>query len=181
MRPRYTGKSFRSHDDTIMPHAFTLAPGQLYISESPVVVDTILGSCVALTLFHPKTRTGAICHGVQPGGTTPIAHHIRRQRQKECFRFVDCAIRHMLEYYDQRGISRRELSAKLFGGADMYPTHDPENTVGRQNIRMAENEIRAAGLFLTAINVGGTLGRRIFFYTHTGEVLLRRLNNIHLS
>ncbi|MBF0426190.1 MAG: chemotaxis protein CheD [Magnetococcales bacterium] len=157
----------------------TLAPGELVICESPAVVNTILGSCVALTLHHPPTGVGAMCHGVQPGGDTPVAVKSRQEGNGECFRFVDCAIWHMLEYFDRRGIARRQLVAKLFGGADMFPTHDHENTIGRQNIRMAEGTVRAAGLVPLASHVGGNLGRRIFFYTHTGDVLLRRLNNLH--
>ncbi|MBF0155060.1 MAG: chemotaxis protein CheD [Magnetococcales bacterium] len=180
MRPRYPGKSLCPHHESALPHALTLAPGELFISESPVVVDTILGSCVSLTLYHPPTRIGAICHGVQPGGDTPVALRTRRGGRDECFRFVDCAIRHMLDYFASRGIAPRQLSAKLFGGADMFPTHDLDNTIGRQNIRMAEQTIHAAGLFPIAVHVGGNLGRRIFFYTHTGEVLLRRLGNPHL-
>ncbi|MBF0175657.1 MAG: chemotaxis protein CheD [Magnetococcales bacterium] len=149
------------------------------ITASPVVVDTILGSCVALTLYHPATRTGAICHGVQPGHDHPASKIVTHGSQDPCFRFVNCAIRHMLEHFDRRGIPRRELATKLFGGADMYPTHDPARTIGRQNIHMAEDEVRTAGLFLSATHVGGHQGRQILFFTHTGQVLMRRLGNPH--
>jgi chemotaxis protein CheD len=64
----------------------------------------------------------------------------------------------------------------MFGGADMFGVRDGSATVGRQNIDKAVELMAAVGLRLVASDVGGPRGRKIFFNTSTGEVLLRRLS-----
>jgi chemotaxis protein CheD len=52
-------------------------------------------------------------------------------------------------------------------------------SIGRQNIEMAEKILLSEGLTLKAKDVGGTGGRKILFYTGTGEVLLKRLSVVN--
>ena len=47
--------------------------------------------------------------------------------------------------------------------------------IGQQNIQTAKQIIRSEGLRIQALDVGGLQGRKIFFYTDTGEVYLKRL------
>jgi chemotaxis protein CheD len=43
-----------------------LKPGALYISEKPAIVSTILGSCIAVTIFNKRLKVGGICHALLP-------------------------------------------------------------------------------------------------------------------
>lgn len=153
-----------------------LMPGQHHLSALPMRVATILGSCVSVTLFHPPSRTGAICHGLLPHCSCE-SDHCRAVGCRECFRYVDCAILHLLEQFDRRRCPRHELVVKLFGGADLLPTDDPENTIGRQNVRIARLVLENEGLRIHAADVGGNQGRKLHFFTHTGEVHLRRFSH----
>ena len=45
-------------------------------------------------------------------------------------------------------------------------------TVGRKNIETAAKILKEKNLELTGSDVGGTMGRKIHFYTHTGRVWL---------
>jgi chemotaxis protein CheD len=83
----------------------------------------------------------------------------------------------MLDAFDRLGIARNEIEAKLFGGSDMFPVLHPTkiNTVGRQNIAMAQQLLQEEGLIPRVADVGGGLGRKLVFYPHTGEVFLKRL------
>ena len=149
-----------------LPSLF-LRPGEVAIAETPTQVSTVLGSCVALTLFHPRERIGAICHALLPAGNRP-----------QDFKFVNNALAHMLAFFDRHGTPRRELTVKLFGGADMFDVAQPGAgglSVGRQNVLMATTQLQREGLRLVVSDVGGRQGRKLLFYTHTGEVLLRRL------
>jgi chemotaxis protein CheD len=69
----------------------------------------------------------------------------------------------------------------MFGGADTLNTN-PERQgisapVGRLNVMKARAVLEARGLKVLVTDVGGSQGRKIFFYTHTGEVLLKRLSS----
>ncbi len=150
------------------PESIYLLPGQLSIVERPTVISTVLGSCVSVTLFHCRQGFGAMCHAMLPFN-----------RGEQDFKFVDSSIHHMLASFDRRGIPRRELEVKLFGGADMFEPSQAAGsslTVGRQNIAAATQILAAEGLQLLASEVGGRQGRKLHFQAYTGEVLLKRLH-----
>lgn len=152
-----------------------LKPAEMHIADSPSIVKTVLGSCVSITMFNRRLKVGAICHGMLP--------HCRRKAgcRDECaegFKYVDYSIRQMLERFRSMGIGHREIEVKLFGGADMFATDAGEReTVGVQNTKTALRIFEKERLTLRTSDTGGSQGRKLFFYTHTGEVFLKRLGS----
>ncbi|HEY6872316.1 MAG TPA: chemotaxis protein CheD [Geobacteraceae bacterium] len=156
-----------------------LKPGEIFIGDTPCLVSTLLGSCVAITLFAARHRLGAICHALLPacgaGGGAGCP---------ERFRHVRCAVLCMLTDFRGRGIPVAGIEAKLFGGADMFPGEPDRDgkggrgTVGGQNVAMAENLLGGAGIRVAIADVGGVQGRKILFRPDTGEVFLRRLDRM---
>ena len=152
-----------------------LKAGEMHFTDSPTLVITLLGSCLSVTMFSRRKGLGGICHGLLPqcGG--------RKQCDNKClegFKYVECSIRKMGELFDRHGAKRSEIEVKVFGGADMFSrqiTTRGTVSVGQQNIQIAEKIIVSEGLTTLKTDVGGMRGRKIFFYTDTGEVFLKRL------
>jgi chemotaxis protein CheD len=158
-----------------------LLAGQMYWSDRPTLVTTILGSCLSVVLYSRRLKIGGICHGFLPACTKrgPCGRGCAKK-----FSYVDCAIRQMLKTFDRLGVERNELEAKCFGGADLFsrPIEKPGLlSVGRQNSAVADEVIKAEGLTWTSRDVGGLQGRKVLFYTHTGDVLVKRLKNINVK
>jgi chemotaxis protein CheD len=157
------------------PPVIYLKAGEMHFSEHSVVVLTVLGSCLSVTMFHRKSAISAVCHGFLPEC---------RGRQScddgciERFKYVDCSIRKMLKLFDRRDVKRCELEIKVFGGADMFET-EPNGrgtfSVGKLNISTAKKILEQEGMRIVSMDVGGTRGRKLYFHTRTGEVLLKRL------
>jgi len=148
-----------------------LKPGELYCAVTPTIVSTVLGSCVSITMHNPELRMSTICHAVLPEELT----------SGDPCRYVDSSIIAMLLMFDRYGIKKKDLEVKLFGGSDMLPPSNNsfrKKTVGKQNILRSQQIIEREQLNLRAYDVGGTLGRKLFFHTHTGEVYLKRLRDI---
>lgn len=143
-----------------------LKPGELAVAERPALVSTVLGSCVAVTLFSPRLGVGAICHAMLPLAAG-----------RDGFKYVDSSLMHMLAQFARLQVPKRELTVKLFGGGDMFESGLPTGgvSVGQQNIQAATTLLRQQGLPVVAADTGGRQGRKLLFYTHTGEVLLKRL------
>jgi chemotaxis protein CheD len=143
-----------------------LKPGELSVSETPAEVSTVLGSCVAVTFYSPQHLVGAICHAMLPHGG-----------EQGSFKYVDGALRYMLDFFDRRGVKRNEIMVKMFGGADMFDakTTSKIQTVGRQNLEAAQEILQHNRLQVRAKDIGGGRGRKLLFYPHTGEVFLKRL------
>lgn len=144
-----------------------LSPGEIVLAESPVEVTTVLGSCIAITLFAKQRRVGAICHAVLPSG-----------KDRQLGKYVDQTLPLMLEFFHQKKIARRGLVAKLFGGSDMFPppaSMASSRTIGSQNVSMAYRCLQEHGLAVAVADVGGILGRKMVFYSHSGEVFIKKI------
>jgi chemotaxis protein CheD len=166
------------HYGSHLPHHY-LKPGEMFITQEPTLVTTLLGSCVAVTMFHPRRRVGAICHGLLPTCRDSDAALCTRNCALG-FKFMDCSIQRMLEQFKAFGMKPREMEIKVFGGADMFGVTEANGqrmTIGRQNVAVTMRIFRDAGLSVLVEDVGGERGRKIFFYTHSGEILLKRLND----
>ena len=86
-----------------------LKPGEVASATEPARVSTILGSCIAVTIFNQRLRIGAICHALLP--KNPKGH--------DALRYVDSAISSMLQKFEAMGIGKNEMEVKLLGGADV--------------------------------------------------------------
>ena len=149
----------------------SVQPGELYLARTPMVLQTILGSCVSVTLWSARLGVGALCHGVLP--RCP-----RGAGLKEGARYVDFSIRYLASQFDALGAFRQELEIKLFGGADVLPVAASRidiATIGALNCKTALEVLEQEGLSVAASDLGGIRGRTIHFDTGTGEVLVRRL------
>lgn len=155
----------------------TIMPGEIHIAREPVILETILGSCVSVAFWSARVGAGALCHGVLPrhpkqkhGEPSPI----------EGGRYVDYSIRYLARQLDALGAVRGEVEVKLFGGADVLPVSDERQgtpTVGALNCQVALEVLAAEGFTVAASDLGGSRGRKIQFHTGTGEVSLQRLKH----
>jgi len=152
-----------------------LKPGEIYIAREPAVVQTVLGSCVSVTIHDRSSGTGIISHSLLPAC---VEKSICRRVCTEEHKYVECSIRSMIENFDLMKRRRSNIEVKVFGGSDMFTSDTKKSgaiTVGKQNIETALKILRNEGLNVSVSDVGGLQGRKICFYTHTGEVLLKRI------
>ena len=56
-----------------MAREVILQPGELFFGKEDVVVRTVLGSCIAITLWHPEQKQGGMCHYMLPSRRNPSA------------------------------------------------------------------------------------------------------------
>ena len=70
-------------------------------------------------------------------------------------------------------VNGHHLVAKIFGGA-----HQINNTinVGDRNIQIAREQLETYDIRIIAENVGGTVGRKIWYDTGSGKVLMKFLS-----
>jgi len=123
-----------------------------------------VGSCVIVTLYDPKRRVAALAHALLPSSP--------RWRDEESSardaKYVDAAIDVMLERMLAYGAKRRNLEAKIVGGANMFAEF--QSNVGRDNVAAAEAKLEAEGIELTGESTGGSVGRSVEFCVASGVV-----------
>lgn len=143
-----------------------LNPGEIFFGAGEATIRTILGSCVAITIWHPTLVIGGMCHFMLP----------QRQIQNNAFdgRYADEAIRFFLREIARHHTAPREYHAKIFGGGNMFP-NAPRNSfdVGTKNIEAARRWVAECGFQLKAENVGGAGHRRLIFHLWNGDVWVK--------
>lgn len=146
-----------------------IAEGKLYTE--PLLVQTVLGSCVSVSFFHPRKNIGAIFHSLLP----QFSAYETDEKNAAVFRYVDSAITRMVQAFGEINIKPSSLECKVFGGANaLFPK---EVSVGEKNVRTAFESLAKYNLRVVASNVGGMKGRKILFLPHTGDVFVKLLNN----
>jgi chemotaxis protein CheD len=134
--------------------------GQAICAADPSRLMTIVGSCVAVTLYSPRRRLGMLSHIVLPksrGGNDNPA------------KFADTAIPYMISTLQREGVLLTELTAKLTGGACMFGDSQ-FSRIGENNVQAAIEALESAGLRIAGRDAGGNSGRRVCFDLATGAV-----------
>jgi len=165
------------------PHIY-LKPGELCVSESEIVVTTVLGSCVSVTLYQKPSKWAAICHAMQPRcPQAPQCPDLCPPKCKGRYRYATCSVEDMRKRMQSNGLRPKDVEVKLFGGAALIGTQSStsSDTVGQQNVKAAMEAINNCGLMLKVMDVGGNFGRKIIFDTSTGDVLMKRLHRISVA
>ena len=145
-----------------------LLPGQMHFGTHATSLRTLLGSCVAVTLWHPVKRIGGMCHFLLP--TRP-----RRPDEASDGRYGDEALEAMVQHIKLSRTDPREYQAHLYGGADTMP--DGANlkfNVGERNIEQGWSLIDRFGFQLQGVDVGEDVPRTVTLTLATGEVEMRR-------
>jgi len=138
--------------------AITLTQGDYHASRDPVVLSTILGSCVAVCLHDPAAGLGGMNHFLLPEGHG--AHDARSER------YGVNAMEQLINALLRLGARRGRLVAKAFGGANMTPRLKP---IGDANSAFARNFLATEGITCIAESFGGTNARRVLFWPQTGK------------
>jgi len=147
-----------------------LMSGDGGVYTSPTAVQTVLGSCVAVTFFCPRWHIGATFHALMP------------HRDKDIdgvYRSVDSAIQQICASLFNQGVKQHEIECKVFGGANAMFQH--ELSVGPKNVQAAFEALASYPLRVVASHVGGQLGRKIVFISNTGEVFVRHIQRNHFG
>lgn len=148
-------------------------PGESHLVREPVLLRTVLGSCVGITFWAPRLGLAALCHPMLPCIPNKASMSVAAGR-----RYVDYAIRDLARQFDSMRARRGEVVVKLFGGGDvlLVTNEATRPTVGKMNCDAALRVLEEEGFQVAASSLGGRSGLHIQFNTATGEVLLRRLS-----
>jgi chemotaxis protein CheD len=138
------------------------------VVETPTVVRTVLGSCVAVIFHVPRLRLSAICHAQMPErdhdaccqDTCPRPCRAATSSVSE-LRYVTCCVRYMLEELRRRWVDKSEIVCTLVGGANVLRNLDVRWSVADRNVKTALKMLRREGIKVRYRDTGGTRGRVI--------------------
>jgi chemotaxis protein CheD len=130
-----------------------------------ILVTQGLGSCVAILLHDAEARIGGLAHVLLP---SPALGRADANPAK----FPQSAVPRLLELMVADGARARRISARLAGGASMFATLSPPNTIqmGERNLVAARQVLRQHDIPLVGEAVGGDFGRTVRLSVSDGKV-----------
>ncbi|MDR0272535.1 MAG: chemotaxis protein CheD [Clostridiales bacterium] len=143
----------------------------LKATKSPGVLTTLgLGSCIGIALYDPVTKVAGLAHIMLPDST---AIHNNSNHAK----FADTAIVKLISQMEMLGAMKRNLKAKIAGGAQMFAFNSTNDNlrVGDRNTEATKRILRECGIPLIASETGANFGRTVELYSEDGKFLIKAI------
>lgn len=126
-----------------------------------------LGSCVGIALRDKNNKVGGLAHIMLPDSTV-IAN------QTNVAKFADTGIVELLKQMEKLGAVRRNVVAKIAGGATMFALSSRTNlNVGERNVEAVKAKLKELGIPILAEDTGLNFGRTVIFYPETGDYVIK--------
>ena len=147
-----------------------LKPGELCFGIPGTNISTVLGSCVAITLWHPVLSIGAMCHFVLPKRPQgePRDHSFDGRYGDEAIQLLTLGVQlHETEL--------SEYQVKVFGGADVCVREldTAHRSIGQENVAQAMNLLSQRNMDVLVCHVGESGNRKIVLDLNTGDVWVK--------
>jgi chemotaxis protein CheD len=144
--------------------------GDLHASGTPLVLRTLLGSCIAVCLFDPVAHVGGMNHFALPDTPDPSA-------RTRAARFGLPAMTQLLGALVSVGGARDRLLATIVGGGHLLVPADVANSIPQRNIAFARLFLAKERIAVVGEDIGGQCPRQVRFHTATGGVFVTRLRS----
>ena len=159
--------SIEAIDDTHLDDDHFLLPGDWYFGMGGSI-RTLLGSCVAVTFWHPLLHLGGMCHFVLPTSG-------KKRGATLDGRYGDEAIEALLQSAQRATPRLLEYRIGLYGGGRMFAVagRDDAHDIGQRNIEAARQLLARVNLPICATHCGGSGHRNICLDLDSGIVAVR--------
>lgn len=140
-----------------------LMPGEYHVTRAPMMIDTLLGSCVSVCLRNKVKGFAAMNHY--------LLAKSGNNGENDIGRYGISSIEHIVKSLLAMDPNPSSLEAQLFGGGAVMDSLSKTSNVGADNIAMAKEMMSKYNIRVIGSDVGGTKGRRISFNTETNQVV----------
>lgn len=145
---------------TTSEQVINLSPGEVYFGYAPKIIKTLLGSCVAITIWHEKLKIGGMCHYL-------MAKHSHKN-EENLYKYGTHALNYLFQQMSAFSAAQ-EYQVCLFGGSNMYIINT-QPTIGEQNVNFAKKWIKNNNLNLINEDTLGQMSRKITLDLSTGSI-----------
>lgn len=144
-----------------------VAVAEVLTAKSPYILETLLGSCIAIILYDKNQKLGSLAHALLP----TVANEKKIDDSFNPKKYVDFLFEIQLKKFILKNIKPKDLVAKLVGGGNMFSEKSNSNShIGKKNTEKAIEMLGKYKIPIVSKDVGRHFGRKIEFFLETGEV-----------
>jgi chemotaxis protein CheD len=164
-------RHIRRMQDQRFPHEIAvILPGEFFVSATPMVVYTVLGSCISACIRDPVAQVGGMNHFMLP---EPKGDG--KDSWGESTRYGSYAMETLINEILKRGGRKQRLEVKLFGAGKI---HDSMIDVGARNAEWVLEFLRTEGLQAANSDLGDVFPRKVYYFTESGRILLKKIERV---
>lgn len=160
----------RMRDDRFPYEIAAIMPGEFFVSRAPMIVYTVLGSCVSACIRDPVVGVGGMNHFMLPEPKDKT-----NDSWGESTRYGSFAMESLINEILKRGGMRTRLEIKLFGGGRIY---EGNIDIGARNIEWVLNYLKVEGFQPVNADLGDVFPRKVYYFTDSGRVLVKKIERL---
>lgn len=132
------------------------------------LVTYALGSCIGICLYDTLLKIGGLAHIMLP-------YFPENNAQEKIHRYADTCLPDLVKRMESMGCARSRMLAKIAGGAKMFVVADDSafGNIGLRNAQAVKETLQKLQIRLIAEDTGLNYGRTLYFYTETGEMVIK--------
>ncbi len=129
--------------------------GQMEVARAhTTLIARALGSCVAVAIYDRQNEVGGMAHVLLGRG--------KKKKKNKPALYADEAIEKLIKDILKIGGKRRNLEAKIAGGADMFSSKS-DGAVGKKNVVRVLEELSDRNIKIVGKDTGGNHARNVRF------------------
>ena len=127
-----------------------------------------LGSCIGIALYDKVNKVAGLSHIMLPDST-------QFKNVTNPMKFADLAIPLLVEKMEKQGCAKRNITAKIAGGASMFNFSDKSmiSDIGKRNGEAVKKTLKKLGIPIIAEEIGGDKVRTMILRASDGQVVLK--------
>ncbi|RCS59869.1 chemoreceptor glutamine deamidase CheD [Parvibium lacunae] len=153
--------------------AAKILPGEYYVSKREMLLVTVLGSCVAACIWDSRAQVGGMNHFMLPDLAVD-----KKGEMGESGRYGVYAMELLVNQLLKLGAKKANLRAKVFGGGNVMKGFQNFD-VGQRNSTFVKEFLTTERIPLVAEDLLDVWPRKVYFFTQSGKVLVKKLKSMH--
>lgn len=150
-------------------YIYEIFAGEYFVTQKKkIILQTLLGSCIAVCMIDKVTRIIGINHFMLPGNPNPD-----KIVADEDSRYGIHAMELMINAMMKKGAIRQNLQAKVFGGGKVI--QNGLNHVSENNVKFILAYLNMEKIPILARDLGGEHGRKILVIPDTFTVYQKKI------
>ena len=145
-----------------MNSKYYLKPGYIFFSSEGHIIETVLGSCVSVSLWDKRNKMGVMTHYIYAS---------YREEERKAYT-GKIALPFAYDLMIKKGSLEKDLVAFVAGGGENPKLSDK---VSKDNVQYALEFLKDKKIKVEIIDVGNADTRKAIFNSETGEFIVKHL------
>jgi chemotaxis protein CheD len=149
-----------------------LYPGEWHVTKEDILLISVSGSSLVVTLHDKYRRIGGLGQFVLPGqiGTGGLT-------DDEVASYGITQIEYLIGEFVKLGGNRKDLTANVFGSAKLTSANRVDERVLKSNMYFIHNFFSAEKIPVEHLDISGSMRRKVIFSPKDGRTFRKMLKN----